>query len=95
MGGFCVGEALQRSNVFGLSSNTWLGITIDLCLATLGVYLAGLIAYAVLLTIATTFFSRTAIEHFASNLPRDTSNNGNLLHAPFSAIGNLFWARMR
>ena len=93
--GFRLGEALQQSGVLGLSANSWAGIAVDLCLAALGIYLSGLVAYVILLAGATTFFSRETLEHFASDLPQGTRSGSNVFRAPFTAIGNFFWARAR
>ena len=95
LGGFYLGEALQRFGVLGLGTNNWAGLIIDLCFAALGIYSDGLTAYAIFIAGATTFFSRKAIEHFASDLPQDTRSGSNVLRAPFTAVGNFFWARAR
>ena len=95
LGGFYLGETLQRSGVLSLGANNWGGLLIDLCLAAFGIYLGGLIAYATLLAGAITFFSRKTVENFASVLPQDTRSGSNFFRAPFTAVGNFFWARAR
>lgn len=95
LGGFYVGEALQRLEIFGLNTNGWIGLLIDLCLAALGIYVAGLITYAVLLAGATAFFSRKSLEHFASKLPQSNRSGSKAISKPFATICNFFWSRVR
>lgn len=93
--GFYVGAQLQRAGMFGLSQNGWVAIFVDLGLAVIGIYVGALVAYIALLLVATTFFSRSQIELFASRLRQDTEGTGSILRAPFTIIGNFFWFRAR
>jgi hypothetical protein len=93
--GFYTGAQLQRAGMFGLNQNNWAAIFVDLGLAAIGIYLGGLVAYVALLLGATTFFSRSQIELFASRLPQDTGGNGSILRMPFTVISNFFWSRAR
>jgi hypothetical protein len=92
--GFYAGAQLQQAGAFGLTGESWAAIFLDLGLAVAGIYLGGLIAYAVFLFCATTFFSRSQIDGFAAQLPQRTSNSRNILRIPFTAIGNFFWSRV-
>ena len=91
--GFYAGAKLQQAGF--LSQANWASLPVDLALAIVGIYLGGLAAYIVFCATAITCFSRNQIELFFSRLPQASSGHGGMLRAPFSAIGNFFWSRVR
>ena len=91
--GFYAGTALQQAGF--VSQASLVALAVDLTLAIVGIYLGGLAAYIVFCATATTCLSRDQIERFSSQLPQGSSGYGGMLRAPFSAIGNFFWSRLR
>ena len=91
--GFYAGEKLQQAGF--LSQAIWAALPVDLTLAIVGIYLGGLAAYIVFCATAITCFSRAQIELLLSQLPQGSNGHGGMLRAPFSAVGNFFWSRVR